>query len=409
MASDIRNVKRLSTIGQCLALLGEIDILQDGLQNRFGPELRDEFTWGAAAAKQTPAMMIKLFRESASAHLKYAILCFLSELTTEQVARTDYEYLATRLPGLLEDEDSGVAAAARYLARQWQIQLPEPPTDTKGSTASVTELIKVTPPAKVWLGSFNFEPVRDSSEIAAYTVGCVPFAIGSREVTVNEFLTFLNDPRVIKTLDNERFNYTDRFTPSGDCPQIAVRWHEAVLYCQWLSEREGLPESEWCFPGIWEANWATYSIPQDALRRKGYRLPTEAEWAYAAGQGVQTTYPFGWPATHLTHYAWVQSNSGGRTHPVASRAPNRFGAHDMLGNVKEWCLNPFVAFRRPVDSADLPWEKFFYDPNVELDLDRPVRGGSFDSEASIARTNNRESNPGDTRSFRNGFRVAKTL
>jgi len=91
-------------------------------------------------------------------------------------------------------------------------------------------------------------------------------------------------------------------------PVTNVSWHDAVNYCAWLSEQTG----------------------------QNYRLPTEAEWEYAARAGSQTPWSFGDREQDLDTYAWFGQNSEHRSQPVGEKRPNPWGLFDCHGNVWEW-------------------------------------------------------------------------
>jgi formylglycine-generating enzyme required for sulfatase activity len=129
-----------------------------------------------------------------------------------------------------------------------------------------------------------------------------------------------------------------------------------------------------------------------------YRLPTEAQWEYAARAGSQSTYCFGSERMKLGKYAWFRKNSAEATHPVGLLLPNEWGIHDMHGNVHEWCADWFD--RNYYAGSPLN------DPRgPEKGLARTLRGGDWGSEEWYCRCAIRSLSSPDRRSPRVGFRV----
>ena len=268
------------------------------------------------------------------------------------------------------------------------------------------------------------EPASDSAAEPIHTV-FIPrsFAISTTEVTVAQFRRFLDaNPDAKRGYEypeapTRMADVLARFSPDDDGAAIAVTWYEAAMYCNWLSAREGLPQSEWVYPAGLLADG--FRLPSNYLRRTGYRLPTEPEWEFAARAGTTTSRFFGESADALSEYAVFSKNPprarGQAADPndprrparVASLKPNPFGLFDMYGNVWEWTQDRVERFQTPEvvqDVEDTVLQVFDRDA-------RTRRGGAFSYEAAMARSAARgtvNSLPTNRRD-NVGFRIARTI
>jgi formylglycine-generating enzyme required for sulfatase activity len=190
------------------------------------------------------------------------------------------------------------------------------------------------------------------------------------------------------------------FANCGDtCPVELVSWFDAVDYVNRVSDTEGLPR---CYADHDERTFA-------GLDCTGYRLPTEAEWEYAARAGTVTafytgdiTQPYDCDPVdpNLDAAGWFCGNAGETTHPVAEKQPNAWGLHDMHGNVFEWVHDWYGDY----PAGDV------VDPLGPAAGDRRVlRGGTFGYSAQYARAALRDRNNPDYRNLIIGFRPARSL
>lgn len=138
-------------------------------------------------------------------------------------------------------------------------------------------------------------------------------------------------------------------------PAINMTQYAAIYFCKWLYEKTGV----------------------------FYRLPTEAEWEYAARAGTTTAYSFGDDPKKLDEYAWYSGNSDGSYKQIGTKKPNPWGLHDMHGNVMEWTLDQYHAdyyAKKAKGEVNEP-----YAPVTEL-YPTVVRGGSWVDEPENLRS-----------------------
>ena len=219
-------------------------------------------------------------------------------------------------------------------------------------------------------------------EKPAHQVTLSDFNIGKYEVTNEQFVQFLNEKGNqteggIEWLDLGKEDYYDiddikgRFTIKNGREKMPIRnisWYGATAYCNWLSNKTG----------------------------KTYRLPTEAEWEYAARGGNQSRgYKYS-GSNNIGEVAWYNDNSDSKTYTVGTKKGNELGIYDMSGNVWEWCSDFYsnyssAAVKNPT--------------GAERGASRVLRGGSWLNTAQGCRVSNRGSYAPADRGTDLGFRV----
>ena len=236
----------------------------------------------------------------------------------------------------------------------------------------------VVPGGTFVMGSPAEDPERRDNEFAHEVTLTRPFAIGTVEVTREQWDALMESNPSL-------------FPACGPtCPIDNVSWEAAVTYTNLLSESEGFHP---CYSDCACFLHEDYESPYECT---GYRLPTEAEWEYAARAGV-TDPRYG----NIDEIAWYAANSDERTHEGAGLAPNPWGLYDMLGNVAEWCSDKYL-FELGTDPVTDPF-------NGDGVPDRAMRGGTYENSPTRIRAAFRTSgNPG-IRVGGVGFRVVRSL
>jgi len=216
-----------------------------------------------------------------------------------------------------------------------------------------------------------------SNESPVHNVTVNDFYIGKYEVTQKEWREVMgNNPSTFKG-DNR--------------PVEEVSWYNAVEFCNKKSEMEGF---EKCYSGSGD------NIECD-ITKNGYRLPTEAEWEYAARGGIESdnaNYRYA-GSNNLDEVAWYEDNSGDKTHPVGKKQPNELGLYDMSGNVWEWCNDWYGNYSSSSHTNPRGASSGSY---------RVDRGGGWGGHAGDCRVADRGSGASDRSSSHIGFRIARS-
>lgn len=181
---------------------------------------------------------------------------------------------------------------------------------------------------------------------------------------------------------------------AADCPVETVNWFGALHFCNALSEKEGLTP-------YYEVDTHRLAYIEGA---DGYRLPTEAQWEYAARAGAKTRFHQGESVElHLASEAWFRTNSDGRTHKVGQLKPNAYGLYDMLGNVYEWCGDKLFGDH---DTTEITLVR--KDPTgAAWGKARVVRGGSYLNDPLAVRFAYRTGREPGEKDSTTGFRVVR--
>ena len=262
----------------------------------------------------------------------------------------------------------GFAAAVSKAA---EAQQPAP-TNSVGMT-----FVRV-PAGRFEMGSPPTDPDATPAEKPRHAVTISkPFEIGRHEVTQAQWEAVMGSSPYTSARSNPFYGLpgmAERIRQPAN--PATVSWNDAQAFIAKLNQREG---------------------------HRGYRLPTEAEWEYAARAGTTTIYSFGDDVRQLGTYAWFSEDfATGSTHPVGSKSPNAWGLYDVHGNAWEWVQDWY--------------DESYYARSPATDPTGPssgkgkvVRGGSWHVTSGSWRTAFRKSYEPDYRGISIGFRVVRDV
>ena len=220
----------------------------------------------------------------------------------------------------------------------------------------------------------------DDDEKPVHSVTVSDFHISKTEVTVGQFRKFMNATNYQTEAEKQGWAYIwtgstwekkdgaswkkPGFSQTENHPVVCVSWNDAKAFCNWV----------------------------------GCRLPTEAEWEYAArGGGKSRNYKYS-GSNNLDDVGWYRKNSGKKAHQVGQKKPNELGLYDMSGNVREWCSDWYDSEYYKNSPRDNP-------QGANSGKYRVLRGGSWDNIVWSCRSSNRYWIYPDIRADLIGFRI----
>jgi formylglycine-generating enzyme required for sulfatase activity len=267
---------------------------------------------------------------------------------------------------------------------------------------------------KTWAASHGATVKAVSDEAPQHQVSLQSFALGRYDVTLGEYRAFVRETAypsgdgcgsgraILKWEKDPKLGWdSSGHIQTDHNPVVCVSWQDARTYITWLNSK----------------------VNHDAATSGPYRLPSEAEWEYAARAGTTTKFYWGDDDSAAPDHAWFNANSGcqnisglvcdhGQPQPVGTKPSNAFGLYDMAGNVWQWTEDCYDNSYTGISADGRANETASSDPkanDAQGKCLRVDRGGSWMFPAWLLRPATRERNPADYRADIMGFRVARTL
>jgi formylglycine-generating enzyme required for sulfatase activity len=372
-------------------------------------------------------------RDGGSSDVQYAICLSLALFDPESFPRPSREEVVARLRELQANtSDSGVRAAAEIARRTWDPRAPEdaPPTKhfvlNKSANLDGLPLIKISA-GRYLLGRINQDVLHDDHQPHWVTL-TRDYWVADREVSIQWYQAFLADdqyPAERKPLPDQRQAPEQATSPTTAHPVQRVSWNDAAMFCNWLSWRESL-RPRYVFSRIESKDDSIASpdretTPAENLTRHettisrewlvaidpasdGYRLPTLAEWEVACRAGSESEFFYGDDFDLFGYYGRFSSARVVPTAPCGSLFPNRYGLHETLGNVWEWCEDWY----EPIGSQPLTDPIGPPEPLAGF-VGRTFAGGGVQTSSGEPIAGSRGFASVDSRFANLGFRIARSV
>ena len=419
LKSDLATASRKANAAVMLALMQEEDRIWRLLKHSPNPTTRSYLVHRLSSLGVDSAKVLSRFETETDASIRSALILSLGEFDEKALDSDSRKLFSKKLLSIYQTaKDVGLHGAAEWLLRKWgyqneiskidnDLQLSEEQIATCNKDWFVNKLghsFAIVEAGQFEMGSKPGEPGHREEEVLHQRRINRRFAIGTKEITKAQWREFHNENKTVFDADNPQLK---KLLPNDESPMAAIMYYEAAHYCNWLSEKAGISEDQWCYI---KNNLDAYSPGMRAkdnfLELTGYRLPTEPEWEFACNANATTGRYYGEPDELLDHYAWYLNNANSHARDIGLKKPNDFGLFDMLGNVFERCYDRYDDY--PVKEGEVLEDR---PDNYEIHESRSfvLRGGSFNYFGQYARSAYRISYSPSNRISNYGFRVARTM
>ena len=411
-AENDRRASRRANAATALTALGQLKHYWPLLTVGEDPRCRTDQIRLMSRIGVDPMEAVRQLRMEPEPSVRQAILLGLVGYPEDQFSIDRRRSLVPEFLAMYRDDpDPGVHSAVGWLLARWEFgdrlrpiaeglrREGHQPGPKRWYVNSLDHTMVVVPgPTAFRMGHDPREPgLQDDEKDQHLRRIDRTFAIASKEVTVQQFQDLFPE-----------HEYNSDISPTDDCPINKITWFDAARYCRRLSELDGIDEEQMCYPEVDQIVPGMRMKP-DYLKRKGYRLPTEAEWEVGTRAGTSSPRFYGSdPGVEtLGLFSWNDKNSPKGMHPAGLSMPNAFGLFDVLGNAYDRCHDEFkkypAARSGAVPDDGLPSEM------IHPDSRRVIRGGAFHRLDDSLSSADRHDTEADNKSEYIGFRVARTM
>ena len=366
--------RRIANLALALLQLGDASALRDRIRKVSDPRVRTHIILGMNSDRFDYSVIQAGVTQTDDLAWQTAVLAASWSFLDEPLSHDQRNEIQHRAATVYESSDDAEAhSLARLLLQRLDPQLLEELTASIITTEAIGNRNWYVNHAGTSMVVIDPRQLTDNlRSVLGSPVPAYRYAISATETTIGEL------QRVV-----EEFTPPNQLTDPR-IPATGFPLTYAMIFCNWLSEQDGLPHEEWFYPSDREIRLDDVKQDPSQTSKTGYRLPLDIEWEIACRGGTETSRFFGNDPSLLRYFGWDRTSSGGQLKPVAQLLPNPVGLFDVFGNATELCRRsdgPGALMRRG--------------------------GGSFSLAASMTSDNDADYDP-RTLSASAGLRVART-